>query len=156
MNRTAEDVIRDKDRSIVSMPADATVRQALQSMAAQRVGAMLVTRNGAIVGIWTERDLMHDTLRIGFDPDKTELGDVMSSELISASHTDSLYEIMDKFLGLRIRHLLIEKDGGYIGLLTPGDVMKASLQEKSDELESLNHLVSWEYYEEWKWDGAPV
>jgi hypothetical protein len=56
---------------------------------------------------------------------------------------------MDKFLGLRLRHLLIKKGEEYIGLLSIGDVIKASLQEKTREFEELHAVISWEYYEEW-------
>ena len=58
---------------------------------------------------------------------------------------------MDKFLGLRVNHVLIERKGKYIGLLSVGDVMKAVIQEKTEELHELNSFMSWEYYEEWKW-----
>ena len=59
--------------------------------------------------------------------------------------------LKDKFLGLKLRHLLIEKEGKYIGLLSIGDVIKASIQEKDQELKNLNAMVSWEYYENWRW-----
>jgi signal-transduction protein with cAMP-binding, CBS, and nucleotidyltransferase domain len=57
---------------------------------------------------------------------------------------------MDKFLGMRLRHLLIEKNGQYIGMLSSGDVMKETLREKTREYESLNFEVSWDYYENWR------
>ena len=63
---------------------------------------------------------------------------------------------MDKFLGLRLRHLPVEKEGEFIGLLSVGDVLKASLHEKTEELEKLNGMVSWDYYEEWRWDSEEV
>jgi signal-transduction protein with cAMP-binding, CBS, and nucleotidyltransferase domain len=75
----------------------------------------------------------------------------MSTGLKSATHTDTVYMLKDKFLGLRLRHLLIEKEGKYIGLLSTGDIIKASLREKDLELKDLNAIVSWEYYENWRW-----
>ena len=53
--------------------------------------------------------------------------------------------------GLRIRHLLVEKEGRPIGLLSAGDVMKATLEMKNRELKALNAMVSWDYYEDWRW-----
>ena len=53
-------------------------------------------------------------------------------------------------LGKRIRHLLIEDGGEFIGLISVGDVMKANLQQKAEEFADLNHKVSLEYYENWK------
>ena len=75
----------------------------------------------------------------------------MTKSLIFAPHTDTVYNLMDKFLGLRVRHLLIEKDGETIGMVSSGDVMKASIQEKDAELKQLNSMVGWDYYENWGW-----
>ena len=75
----------------------------------------------------------------------------MTTGLKSAPASDTVYMLKDKFLGLKLRHLLIEKEGKYIGLLSIGDVIKASIQEKDQELKNLNAMVSWEYYENWRW-----
>jgi signal-transduction protein with cAMP-binding, CBS, and nucleotidyltransferase domain len=127
------------------------VLDALKQMNARKVGAILVTRDGKPVGIWTERDLMRNILDAAFDPKTTRIEDVMTKDLISASHTDTVYNLMDKFLGLRVRHLLVEKDGETIGMISGGDVMKASIQEKDEELKQLNTMVGWDYYENWCW-----
>jgi signal-transduction protein with cAMP-binding, CBS, and nucleotidyltransferase domain len=74
----------------------------------------------------------------------------MTRGLSYAPHTDTVYELMDKFLGLRLRHLLIRKGEDFIGLLSIGDVTKACLQARTKELEELHEVVSWEYYEEWR------
>ena len=113
------------------------------------MGAILVRENEKIVGVWTERDLLRNTLDEAFDPKSTTVAEVMVTELHSAPHTDTIYNLMDKLLGLRVRHLPVEKNGDYIGLLSIGDVIRASLHEKTRELEALNAVVSWDYYEDW-------
>lgn len=55
------------------------------------------------------------------------------------------------FLGLFIRHLIIEKDGRYIGFISIGDVIRAELIEKDRQAREMRELVSWEYYENWRW-----
>lgn len=149
--KTAEDMIRDKGGVLVSVIEKTRVIEALKTMQANKVGAILVTRDDEPVGIWTERDLMHNTLEDTFDPKTTPIADVMTTSLIFAPHTDTVYNLMDKFLGLRVRHLLIQKDGRTIGMLSSGDVIKASIQEKDQELKQLNSMVGWEYYENWCW-----
>ncbi|MDZ7764790.1 MAG: CBS domain-containing protein [Melioribacteraceae bacterium] len=74
----------------------------------------------------------------------------MTKEIKSAPHNSTLYSLLDIFLGKRFRHLLIQKEGEYIGILSMGDVIKANLNEKTKELKALNAIVSWEYYENWK------
>lgn len=135
---------------MVTVSSDATVYQALTLMTQNRVGSVIVTESEKIIGIYTERDLMFQVLEEGFEPRTSRIKDHMSEHLITASVSDQAYQLYDKFLGKRIRHLLVEEGGDYIGLLSVGDVMKANLQQKSEELEELNHMVSLEYYENWK------
>lgn len=148
---TAKKMVADKGREIVSVPVGTTLCATLKEMNQKKVGAILVTRDEKIIGIWTERDLMRDIIRERFDLKDALVEDYMTTQLISAPHTDTVFNLMDKFLGLRVRHLLIEEDGNIIGLVSGGDVMKCVIHEKDTELRQLNSMVSWDYYENWKW-----
>lgn len=148
---TAKDMVEGKGREIVSVPVGTTLFSALEKMNQQKVGSILVTKDEKIIGIWTERDLMQDSIRDGFDLKKALIEEYMSTHLISAPCTDTVFNLMDKFLGLRIRHLFIEEDGKIIGLVSGGDVMKCVIHEKDAELKQLNSMVSWDYYENWRW-----
>jgi signal-transduction protein with cAMP-binding, CBS, and nucleotidyltransferase domain len=75
----------------------------------------------------------------------------MTTPLYTAAYSTSILKIKEMFLGLFIRHILIEKNGVYIGLLSIGDVLRASLIEQDREIKSLNKIASWEYYENWGW-----
>ncbi len=148
---TAKNMVADKGREIVSVPAGTTLFAALEKMNQKKVGAILVTRDERIIGIWTERDLMQDVIQEGFDLKIALIEEYMTTDLVSAPHTDTVYNLMDKFLGLRLRHLLIEEDGNIIGLVSGGDVMKCVIHEKDADLKQLNSMVSWDFYEDWKW-----
>ncbi len=149
--RTAEDILKEKGTEIISVTEDTTLFEALKIMNENKIGAILVKKGAKMVGIWTERDLMKNAVTKGFDPSTARVGDYMSTDLRFAPSTDSVYRLMDKFLGMRLRHLLIEKHGEYIGLLSSGDVIRANLHEKTEELKQLNALLGWEYYEDWQW-----
>ncbi len=149
--KTAKDMIQEKGSDIICVPVGTIIMDALKKMNARKVGAILVTLDDEPVGIWTERDLMRNILDGAFDPKTTRIEAVMTKALIFAPHTDTVYNLMDKFLGLRVRHLLIEKDGETMGMVSSGDVMKASIQEKDGELRQLNSMVGWDYYENWGW-----
>ncbi len=150
MIKTARDILKDKGGHMVTINSDGTVFQALTIMTQNKVGSIVILEDEKIVGIWTERDLMFRAMEEGFNPKTARLKDNMSVNLISAKIDEQAYQLMDKFLGRRVRHLLIEENGEYIGLLSVGDVMKANLQQKSEEFEALNQMVSLEYYENWK------
>ena len=149
--KTANDMIQEKGSDLLCVPVGTTLWKALEKMNARNVGAILVTRDEKPVGIWTERDLMRNVLDAGCDLKRSLIEDYMTKDLIFAPHTDTVYNLMDKFLGLRVRHLLIEKDGETIGMVSGGDVMKASIQEKDGELKQLNTMVGWDYHENWCW-----
>ena len=149
--KTAEQMINEKGNHLISVSPNTSVYDALRLMIEKQIGAILVKKGDEIVGIWTERDLMRNTVTAGFDAQKAKIGDYMTTGLKSAPASDTVYMLKDKFLGLKLRHLLIEKEGKYIGLLSIGDVIKASIQEKDRELKDLNAMVSWEYYENWRW-----
>ncbi|MGA7279719.1 MAG: CBS domain-containing protein [Desulfocapsaceae bacterium] len=148
---TAKKMVEDKGQEIVSVPVGTTLFATLEKMNQKKVGSVLVTKDEKIVGIWTERDLMQDVIQEGFDLKSALIEEHMTTHLISAPHFATVFNLMDKFLGLRIRHLLIEEDGNIIGLISGGDVMKCVIHEKDAELKQLNSMVSWDYYEDWKW-----
>jgi len=93
---------------------------------------------------------MKNVVTDGFYSKTSKIKDVMNTDLVSSPHTDSIYQLMDKCLGKRLRHLLIEKDGKYIGILSGGDINRAHLMKKTAELEELNKMANWDYYEDWK------
>ncbi len=149
--KTAEDILNEKGSEILCVPPDTTIYEALKIMTQNKVGAILVKEGDAYVGIWTERDLMHDTLKEGFDPQTAKIGDHMTKGLKTARHDETILSLADKFLGLRLRHLLIEREGQIIGLLSSGDVIRAGLQQRTEQLQELDDIVHLEYYDEWRW-----
>ncbi len=149
--KTAEEMLNEKSRDMICVSTETTVHEALKVMVKNRIGAILIKKEDQIIGIWTERDHMCNALEEGFNAKSAMLGDLMTTELHCAPHDATVYLLLDIFLGKRFRHLFIEKDGKYIGLLSMGDVIRASLDAKAEELQALNAMVSWDYYEDWKW-----
>lgn len=149
--KTAEDIVKDKQREMVTISHDQTVLQACREMVDHKIGVILVTKDKKIVGIWSERDLLRHIADRSFDVNTSKIGDYMSAPLHSAPYSTQIHKLEEMFLGLFVRHLLIEKDGEYIGLLSIGDVIRAGLLEKDRQFKELNAFVSWEYYENWKW-----
>ncbi len=149
--KTAEEILKEINRSMISISPDKTIYEAIQVMSKNRIGAVVVKERQQIIGIWTERDLIIDIVKKGFDFKIAKIRDYMSTDLITADCQDSIPLLQDKFLGKRLRHLFIKKGGKIIGLLSAGDVTRASLADTAEELSKLNAVCSWEYYENWKW-----
>jgi len=94
---------------------------------------------------------MRNVVTEGFYSKTSKMKDYMITDLKTTPYTDTIYQLIDSCLEQRHRHLLIEKNGEIIGILSGGDINKAQLIEKSKELEKLNKIVDWDYYENWKW-----
>jgi signal-transduction protein with cAMP-binding, CBS, and nucleotidyltransferase domain len=149
--KTAEDILNEKGSEILSIGPEALLSDAIALMTKRRVGAILIRDGNDYVGIWTERDLLHTALSQDFDLQTAKIGDHMKTKLIYAQHDEIIFHLIDKFLGLRLRHLLIQRQGQCIGVLSAGDVMRAALQQRTEELERMRNIVKLDYYDEWRW-----
>ena len=150
--KTAEDIVAEKGGEIVSVTKDTTLVETIQKMNEYKIGAMLVADGDELVGIWTERDYLRSSGDPDFDPKTAKVGDHMTSPLHFAEHGANLTQLEEMFLGLYLRHIPVQKDGEFIGMVSIGDVLRASLLEKDHQIKQLNSMASWQYYENWGWD----
>ena len=150
--QTAEAIIANKGSDIVAVSKNRTLFEAIQLMNEKKIGAILVTEGDDLVGIWTERDYLRSSGDPDFNPHEAKVGDYMTSPLHFAPHDADLAQLEDMFLGLFLRHIPVQKDGQVIGVVSTGDVLRASLLEKDRQIKQLNSLASWQYYENWGWD----
>jgi CBS domain-containing protein len=146
---TAENIVESKGGEAYGVDLGATVRDAINIMIEHNIGSIVVRDGGKIVGIWTERDLTRNAATEGFDLSQAKIADHMISDLEFVPHTLSVFELMDHCLGVRHRRILVQKDGEFLGLLTSGDVMRACLTEKDEELKEVSAMANWKYYEDW-------
>ncbi len=154
--KTAEEIVARKGQGMIRVSHDTVVCEAIKIMNENHIGSVLVEKDGKIAGIWTERDFLTDFQREDFKPREDTVEKYMKTGLHIAAHNETAYQLMDQFLGKRMRHLLIQKGGELIGLLSMGDIMRAMMTEKDDELKRLNAEASWSYYEDWKWEKGKM
>ena len=145
--KTAEDVLNEKNRPIISVQGEETIETAVKLMVKNEIGAIVIKEGEQIKGIFTERDLLRNSIEPYFDICTAKIQNYSSGITLTASFNDPIYILLDRILGKRIRHVFIEKEGEIIGILSAGDVTKACLNERSKELQS----ISLEYYENWRW-----
>lgn len=150
--KTAEDILKEKQRDMVWVKKEQTVYDAVRVMMDHSIGAVLIKDGDRMVGIFSERDLMRNIANPDFNPKLATIGEYMSSPLHCATHDTTIIKLYEKFLGLFIRHIVIEKNDRQIGMLSIGDVTRASLLEQDKQIKELNAIASWEYYEDWGWD----
>lgn len=144
---TAEEILKEKDRDIVTVNKDALLKDAILKMQQEKIGSVLIEDAGEIVGIFTERDLLNNITKSACNLETAKIKDFMVTDLLCASHDTPLPQLQDILLGKYMRHIIVKKDEKYIGIISAGDVTRANLVEHKKTL----HSVSFDYYENWKW-----
>jgi CBS domain-containing protein len=117
--------------SVASLEEDNTVQQAVELMADQNVGSLVVTRKGQVVGLFTERDLLKRVVGPGKEPESMILKDVATTTcLITVAHDTSCEEAINKMRSNSCRRLLVYRGDRFMGLVNLPNLAYA-LAEKS-------------------------
>jgi signal-transduction protein with cAMP-binding, CBS, and nucleotidyltransferase domain len=137
------DVLGAKARGeVLSIDSEATVYDAVEKMVEANVGALLVTVDGRIEGIVTERDYLRRVTIEGRTDHETHVREIMTSPLIVVSPETSIDECMALMTERRIRHLPVAQHGEVVGVISIGDVVKFQSREQSVQLQYLNEYIS--------------
>jgi CBS domain-containing protein len=127
------DVLQAKGDHVFTVSPYHTMQDVVRVLMAHRIGALLVVDEGRTVGIVTERDVLRECLdgadRLGL----IEVRDAMTRDLVVGCPADDIDHAMSTMTRHRVRHLPIIDDGRVAGLISLGDVVKASLDETAYE-----------------------
>lgn len=141
--QTIRDVLKTRDTYWVD--AGDTVRSAVRYLCERKTGAVAVMSGGELVGMFSERDVLHRVVNAGLDPDRTLVSEVMSTNLISIRSDDEIHMAKAVMYQNRVRHLIVlGKDGAFKGLVSIRDLIDADIAESAELIHKLND----QYYEE--------
>lgn len=139
--RTVKQLLDAKGRRVIAIAPDAPVLEAIQMMADEHVGALLVMREGAVAGICSERDYARKVILRGRSSAETEVWEIMSSPVLSVGPEDTVNSCMRMMTNHRIRHLPVIEDGVATGMLSIGDLVKAVIEDQQQEIDQLKQYV---------------
>jgi CBS domain-containing protein len=114
-------------KGIYSVDSEQSAKDAAEVMVAHDIGSVLVTRAGSYVGIVTEKDVLKKVILQDLDPAKTPLKEIASAPLVSIRSDQSVGEAALLMLQKKIRRLLVVDGGKVIGIITEGDLDRATL-----------------------------
>ena len=117
-----ENLVRE---AVASLDEGATVQQGAELMAQRNQGSLVVTREGRVVGLFTENDLLKRVVGAGRDPQSLRLADVSSRNLISVSHDSSCRDALGKMQANLCRRLLVFRGAQFVGLIDLTDLAHA-------------------------------
>jgi len=124
-----------------TIPADATVLAALQIMDEANTGAVLVSENEKIVGIFTERDYAREGEVKGKFARDTIVRDVMTSQMVMIRPETTLQECAELMRQYRVRHLPVIDGERVIGMVSIRRLAEALLQEQKVTIVELENYI---------------
>ncbi|HSJ89246.1 MAG TPA: CBS domain-containing protein [Anaerolineales bacterium] len=139
---TVRKILDEKaETKIYSVPSTATVFEALQEMYQGNTGAVLVTEEEKIIGIFTERDYAREGEVKGRSARDTLVTDVMTKQMVSIKPETNLEECVELMSKYHVRHLpIIEKDR-VVGVVSIRHLAEALLQEKQGTIVELENYI---------------
>ena len=140
--KLVQHLLDSKGRDIISITAEASVLDAIKLMAEKAVGSLLVMQGDELKGIVTERDYARKVIIKGRSSKSTEVGEIMTTEVRTATTQETVNDCMTVMTKLRIRHLPVVDDGAVIGMISIGDLVQAIISDQQEEIEQLEHYIS--------------
>ena len=139
---SAKDILARKGFSIFTVPSTATVVDAVERMNQHRVGAVVVMDQGHMKGMFTERDVLRRVVGEHRDPKTTEVGEVMTRDIICCAPATDMDEISFIMKDKRVRHLPVcDHDGDLLGMISIGDVNALHATHQEATITYLNEYL---------------
>ena len=134
-------LLQDKDDSVYCITVDSTVEAAVKEMNYRRIGSLIVTDSGYVVGIFTERDVLTRVIAADLNPNSTLVEEVMTRRFKSIMHDTSVEGAMQTMKEYRIRHLPVFDGDQLLGMLSIGDINNWLLKVNQIEAENLRRYM---------------
>ena len=140
-------ILDTKGRRVVTIRPDASVSTAVHRLVLERIGALVVSEDGhKVAGIISERDIIQSLAKSGPDllTSGRRVAELMEHNVITCTPDDTVQQVMAEMTRRRVRHLPVIEDGGLVGIISIGDVVKSRLEEVELEANVLReaYLVS--------------
>ncbi|QVL44976.1 MAG: CBS domain-containing protein [Methylophilaceae bacterium] len=140
--KTLKQILKEKQhQDVISIAPDKTVFEALGLMADKGIGALAVMENNTLVGIFSERDYAREVALKNKASKTTTVSAVMTSKLIYGQASDFVASAMNTMTNKRVRHLPVMEDDEMIGMLSIGDLVKATIEYQEELIQQLESYI---------------
>lgn len=140
--KTVGDILRIKGNDVWSTTPDATVYEALQTMAEKNVGALVVLDANTVVGIMSERDYARKVILHGRSSREIRVREIMTGEVYYVRPDQDIQDCMAQMTEKRVRHLPVLENDQLVGIISIGDVVKALIAEHESTIKHLEDYIT--------------
>lgn len=134
-------VLGGKGREVVSVDSGQAVRDAVALFAERRIGAVPVIDDGAVVGIFSERDVVYGLAREGAALLDRAVGEVMTAPALTVGEGEAVIGALSLMTRRRIRHLPVVDGDRVIGFVSIGDLVKHRIERIESEAEAMRSYI---------------
>jgi CBS domain-containing protein len=142
MVQTVKQLLEVKGGRLFSVTPQDSVLRAIEIMATNHVGALLVMDADLLLGVVSERDYARKVILMNRASRDTPVADIMSAPPITVAPEHTVHHCMELMTDKRIRHLPVVSDGHVLGILSIGDLVKAVIEEQSRRIEALEGYIA--------------
>jgi CBS domain-containing protein len=139
---TAHDILRLKGHTVHCVSPDDTVLDALGVMAEHDIGAVLVLDGEELAGILTERDYARKVVLAGRSSKDSPVRAIMTADVVCVGPDRSVDDCMALMTEQRVRHLPVVAEGQVVGLVSIGDLVKATIDEQEFTINQLKNYIA--------------
>jgi signal-transduction protein with cAMP-binding, CBS, and nucleotidyltransferase domain len=136
------DILKGKQGELLTIASGASVFDMVKKMVDANVGALLVTIDGHIEGIVTERDYLRRVTLEGRTDKDTPVSEIMTSPLIVVTTETPVDECMAIMTDRRIRHMPVVEDGEVTAMVSIGDLVKFQSQQQDFKIQYLTDYIT--------------
>jgi CBS domain-containing protein len=135
-------ILTNKGHEVVSITADAAVREAVALLAEKRIGALPVVEGAKVVGVMSERDVIYCLRSDGPAILDWAVAKVMTAPAITVATDGSVLGALSQMTRRRIRHLPVVEGGRLIGIVSIGDLVKYRMDRIEDEAQAMRNYIT--------------
>jgi CBS domain-containing protein len=135
------ELLAQRGDELYSTEPTAPAVEAIRTMSKANVGCLLILDRGQLVGIFSERDVLHAVAADGLPPKAVKVGDVMTTDLFTVPPSMTVEEALVECTNRRVRHLPVVEDGQLLGLLSIGDLVRFVVQDKDQDIAHLMEYI---------------
>lgn len=140
--RQVKHLLEGKGQDVATTRPDDSVFKALEKMAELGIGALVVVDGDKLVGLMSERDYARKIILKNRHSRDTQVAEIMTTQVTTVGLDASVAECMSLCTTGRMRHLPVMQDGRLVGLVSIGDLVKAVIDDQSQEIEHLQSYIA--------------
>jgi len=143
---TIDAILKTKTADLWSIPPETTVFEAIRLMAEKNIGAVLVTAEGKLVGIISERDYTRKVALKGRSSRETPVRDIISVPVLVVSPSHTVEECLRIMTDNRVRHLPVLESDRIVGVVSIGDLVNYIISAQSVAIKQMENYIAGNYY----------